>query len=353
MLGPNDTYAVAQLFAPIKLTLARERQGLTRSHLASVVGKTPSAVSQFESGASRPDPKTIASLALALGIPVQFFAQNLIATPISPKDCHFRSLRSASQRSRRMLLATGTLISEVVTRLEEYLTLPEVNTLTPDSPIETSEDIENHAVDLRRSWGLGLGPISNMTKLLQANGIIPYPISTEAEDVDAFSYWHFGRPFVFLVSTKGSTSRTRFDAAHELGHLTMHSDAMPGNLELERHANRFGAAFLMPRESFGRECPNRFVMEHFAELKQRWKVSISAMVRRSYELGKLSHSSYRRAHTYLNRTNQRIDEPFEPKAEPPDLLSDATGMLSERQQADIAAHMGLRLEHLQGLIGLN
>ncbi len=248
-----------------------------------------------------------------------------------------------------MLLAAGTLISELATRLEEYVELPEVRTITRDIPIEGVDDIENHAAEVRRNWGLGLGPIPNMAKRLEAQGIVPYPISEGAEEVDAFSFWRLGRPYIFLVTSKHSSSRTRFDAAHELGHLTMHSDASPGNPLLERQAHRFGAAFLMPRESFGKECPTRFIWEHFKELKQRWKVSISAMVRRGYELERLSQSSYRRAHTYLNKTNQRRNEPFEPSAELPTMLSNAVEMLSEEQQAEIGAEMGYRSEQLRAL----
>lgn len=42
--------------------------------------------------------------------------------------------------------------------------------------------------------------------------------------LDAFSVWFDNKPFIFLSSDKDTNVRIRFDIAHELGHLLMHSD---------------------------------------------------------------------------------------------------------------------------------
>jgi hypothetical protein len=117
-------------------------------------------------------------------------------------------------------------------------------------------------------------------------------IPHDCEDMDAFSAWHAKRPIVFLIDHKGSTSRLRFGAAHELGHLVMHADVVAGSPELERQANRFASAFLLPRETFLPECPRRLNWPHFYELKRRWKVSVAALVRRAYDLECISEASY-------------------------------------------------------------
>ncbi len=75
---------------------------------------------------------------------------------------------------------------------------------------------------------------------------------------------------MFLLRNK-AWSRTRFDAAHELGHLVMHVDANPGSIDLESEANRFAAAFLLPKETFARECPNWLDWKLLRELKTRWQ----------------------------------------------------------------------------------
>jgi len=57
-----------------------------------------------------------------------------------------------------------------------------------------------------------------------------------------------------LASDKGDAAVSRFDAAHELGHLIMHHDAEPGDLYMERQADAFAAAFLMPAETIAMSC---------------------------------------------------------------------------------------------------
>ena len=350
MLGSRDFHIASQLFQPPRLTLARELRSMTKSDLASVVNRTTSAVSQFESGKIKPDASTLASLAMALGVSARFFAYESNHPSISLDSCHFRSLRSASQRSRRQLLAVGTLVGDLVGELQRHVQLPEEQIPVLNDPVTSTADIERRAIEVRKTWGLELGPIGNMTRLLEAKGAIVRSIAAGAEDVDAFSYWHQKRPLVFLVTTKGSPSRARFDAAHELGHLVMHVDASPGSPVLEREANYFAGAFLLPKNSFVRECPSRFIWSHFCELKRRWKVSIAAMVKRGHQLGQLSDASYRRAFTYLNRTKQRLEEPFEPEEERPALVARALGLLSQRRSLEeVANSVGLELGQLMQL----
>lgn len=75
MIGRNDIYSAARLFDPDRLTIARELRGLTKQELAEKIGRTPSAVSQFESGRARPDGQSVGRLMLALSVPASFFAK--------------------------------------------------------------------------------------------------------------------------------------------------------------------------------------------------------------------------------------------------------------------------------------
>ncbi|MFD0008790.1 ImmA/IrrE family metallo-endopeptidase [Streptomyces sp. NPDC127178] len=64
--------------------------------------------------------------------------------------------------------------------------------------------------------------------------------------VDAFSHWYGNRPLVFRNPAKNDKARSRFDAAHEAGHLVMRLDAEPGSRIVENQAHDFAAEFLMP-----------------------------------------------------------------------------------------------------------
>lgn len=353
-LGNSDLHLAAHLFDPARLTIARELRESTKADLASRIGKTAAAVGQFENGRARPDASTLASLALALGLPISFFARQQHSPLMTLDLCHFRSLRSASQRGRRSLLARGTLLCDVLSFLEERIELPEeIVSKVAESPA-TIEDIESCAVRVRRGWGLGLGPIPHLVRLLESKGVVVTLIPHNCEDMDAFSAWHAKRPIIFLVDHKGSTSRLRFDAAHELGHLVMHADVVAGSPELERQANRFASAFLLPRETFLPECPRRLNWPHFYELKRRWKVSVAALVRRAYDLECISEASYRRAYMHLNQTGERTSERDEPMPEYPTLVAQAMHELAdEMAPEELAEALGLPISELKTLVGLD
>jgi Zn-dependent peptidase ImmA (M78 family)/transcriptional regulator with XRE-family HTH domain len=348
-LGRNDLHLAAHLFAPARLTLARDMRRVTKVELADRIDKSAAAVSQFEAGRTRPDPKTLASISLALGFPIGFFARKSESS-LLVDACHFRSLRSASQRERRRLLALGTLRCDLLSLLEEHVELPPEQISTISRSVRSMEDIEECASDVRRAWGLGLGPIPNLLSLFESRGIVVSHIPDDCEAVDAFSAWHRGRPLVFLVRHTESTSRLRYDAAHELGHLVMHVDVIAGSPEIERQANRFAGAFLLPKEPFLVECPRRLDWNHFYELKVRWRVSVAALLRRAYDLDCISEASYRRAFVHLNRTGERFAERHEPPNEHASLLHKAIQLVAEDlHQGQIADILGIQASDLQEL----
>jgi Zn-dependent peptidase ImmA (M78 family)/DNA-binding XRE family transcriptional regulator len=349
----RDTEALLQRFRPERLALIREVRGLQKKELAERVDLTPSAISQLELGKIRPAPETLLRLALALKVPVEFFAG---PTPpsIPAEICHFRRLRSASQTEQRRVRATGALILELLHHLEQLVEIPPETIASVTLPVETPEDIEHLAEHVRGEWRLGLGPISDMLALLEGHGVLPVEVEGHAERLDAFSAWAGPRPLVFLTTDKRSGSRRRFDAAHELGHLLMHADVEAGDAGLEGQADMFASAFLLPSSSFGAECPRRLSWPHLLQLKRRWKVSLAAMVRRAYDLGIYSEATYRRGYVQLNKKGWRDKEPDEPPMERPRVLREAVRLLEEAgyPRAKIAEEIHLHAPDLDRLLCL-
>lgn len=351
-LGPGDAHIAAQLFQPERLTLARELRGLSKVQLSEKVQKTPSAISQFETGRTRPDAGTLDKLAHGLNVRLGFFAKPGSAPLIATDNCHFRSLRSASQRDRRGLLAVGTLLCDLVNLLEDHVNFPREQVTAVAASIHRADEIEQVAVDVRKKWGLGLGPIPAIVKLLETKGVIVTRVPDSCAQVDAFSVWNDHRPLVFLVTAKGSRSRACFDAAHELGHLVLHADVSAASPDAEREANRFASAFLLPRDSFLRECPTFLNWDHLYELKRRWRVSVAAIVKRAFDLGRLSEASYRRAFVHLNQTGERQRESREePPPDHPVLVRSAVDMVSsEFPLPVICEHLGIYEPDLRNLL---
>lgn len=342
-------------FEPAQLSRAREIRGLTKTALAQAIDKTPSAITQFEGGASRPDAETLARLALYLGFPVGFFARKPLTRPIDLEACNFRSLRSVSQYQRRQAIRIGELVHELASVLaqEGVIFPPEIlSQAKADTAIVGADDIEKLAVAVRQSWGLGLGPIPHPFRHLESRGVRILPLAGACEGVDAFSFWHEQTPYLLLAMRK-TASRAHFDAAHELGHLLMHEDVSPANPDVERQADHFASAFLMPRETFFRECPRRWDLPVFKELKARWRVSIRALLYRAHKLGALSTASYRRACIDLNRRYGAHAEPGEWALDRPQVLLQALELVrGELPLAYLAERLALSAPHLRELIAL-
>jgi Zn-dependent peptidase ImmA (M78 family)/transcriptional regulator with XRE-family HTH domain len=345
--------AAAKDFSPERLVLAREARGLQKNELAERIGTTPSAVSQFERGRIAPMPETVLRMSLALGVPPAFFAARP-PVAISSEACHFRRLRSTTQQEQRRVRATGALVLTVAEHLETVVDLPPESLTALSSAVEGVRDPEEVAATVRSAWSLGTGPLSSVVGLLEREGVIIVEAPGHSERLDAFSAWVGARPVVFLATDKQSGSRRRFDAAHELAHLLMHADVSPGAVDVEREADAFAAALLLPRAEFERECPRRLSWPRLLELKRRWKVSLAALVRRAYTLGIYSEATYRRAFVQLNERGWRLAEPDEPAMEHPQVLRRAVELLDragyppERLARDVHLH----LEDLCTLVGL-
>jgi hypothetical protein len=103
----------------------------------------------------------------------------------------------------------------------------------------------------------------------------------------------------------------RFDAAHELGHLTMHTHTVPRSREAELEADRFAAAFLMPQgDVFGHVPPSSMITRKaIIRLKRRWGVSAMALVNRLYKLRIIKDWQYRTLVIGLSSDGYRSSEP--------------------------------------------
>lgn len=320
------------LFDGERLRQAREYRGLRKVDLARALNLTAGAVSQYESSKAKPSPPTLARLALHLGFPVEFFERRLEpANRVEESQAHFRRLRSTTKFERARLLVRLELLNEILRRIEEHVRLPDVD--VPSIPVEPGNynQVEAAALEVREHWGLGSGPIDNVVRLLESKGVIVVRPAISAGGVDAFSTSMLGRPLVVLGSDKDDAARSRFDAAHELGHLVMHHDSVPGSQALEQQAQRFAAAFLMPMNVIFHELPARMSWPKYFDLKQRWRVSLQALLYRARVLGKMSPDAYQRAQIHLTRNWGRDSEPI-PLGPPeqPTLLTRALSLMDER-----------------------
>ena len=179
---------------------------------------------------------------------------------------------------------------------------------------------------------------------MENNGIIVSRIHVGVEKLDAFTQWSsdYHIPLVMLGRDKASAVRQRFDAAHELAHLVCHGDVDPKRLNsasdykiMEDQAHYFASALLLPAEEFSDElwAPT---LDAMLALKERWRVSVGAMIKRCETLGIIEDDDVRRLWINYNRRGWRKAEPFDGKIEKerPRILRRSFNMLlSEGEQS--------------------
>jgi len=204
---------------------------------------------------------------------------------------------------------------------------------------------------LRQQWGLGELPIKNMIHLLEAKGVRVFSLSVDATEVDAFSMWRQDTPFVFL-NTKKSAEHSRFDAAHELGHLILHRHGSPQGREAEHQANSFASAFLMPKASVLAYAPRLATLDHLIKLKKFWAVSVAALTYRLHSVGALSDWHYQSLYIELSGRGYRKSEPDEGPRETSQMLQKIFAALRDESisKGDIAGELCIPAEELDQLV---
>jgi Zn-dependent peptidase ImmA (M78 family)/transcriptional regulator with XRE-family HTH domain len=299
---------VARAFDATRLTQARALAGFTKRRLADLLAVTPAAVSQYEMGTNRPRPELIQRLADVLNVPSAFFIAGRPHGRLDPSVAHFRSLRSTRAYQRAKAIAFAEQVWELTFSLEKRVQLPLVDLPGfAGGEVHAGEELPTDPVGaarmLRATWKLGKGPITHLVRRIEAHGIVVFAPRRDDDlrSVDAFSTSRLPRPLMVLTTNKADdVYRHRFTAAHELGHLVMHSDATPGDAAQEREADVFAAEFLTPRDSILPELPARTDLNRLSQLRDKWGVSVDSLLYRCREVGLMSDSSASRAYQRLH-----------------------------------------------------
>jgi Zn-dependent peptidase ImmA (M78 family) len=276
---------------------------MTLVRLAGNSGISTRSLSAYENGTQEPAEAALDALASALDVPAAFLtAPDIDEIPVGAVSYRALSKITASQRdAARSAARLAVCLSEWI---DERFRLP-----SPDVPSLPGPDPETCAETVRARWGLGQSPVSNMVHLLEAHGVRVFSLAADCADVDAFSFPWKGTPFVFLNPAK-TAERGRFDAAHELGHLVLHSGSQPpAGPAAEQEASRFAAAFLMPRASVLAKGLHGATADRILQARHTWKVAAMALTHRLYELDLLTDWGYRTACVNLSRLGYRSAEP--------------------------------------------
>lgn len=328
-------------FSGERLRQVRQFRGIrSQRELANLLGMSPESVSRYERGDGSPTVEALSSIARALNVSPRFFLKEPpLATNVSV--IFYRSLKSALQADRARAETLQDWTWEVDRFVSRYTTLPACTLPAMNrvgSVSRLADDmIEGTAKEARTILGVESGPLPNLVALLERQGVVIVKSYLADKELDGLSQWRDDRAFIQLNNTK-SAARSRFDLAHELGHLLLHRyvddiyerDRTMWSL-LEAQAHRFASALLLPAEEFGNDVWTA-TLDEFVALKTKWQSSIQAMIRRSLDLGIIGDEEYRNLQKGLSYRRWRTEEPLEQdvRVETPTLLRQSMNLILER-----------------------
>jgi Zn-dependent peptidase ImmA (M78 family)/transcriptional regulator with XRE-family HTH domain len=306
-------------FVPERLTEVRAaRRIASMSALARLLSVSASTVTRWEDGSSSPDGTALTSLADILNVRREFFLRPIYN---SKRAMFHRSLSSTLERDINYQLAQMRWLHEISAVLQHYVDFPQ-----PDIPDVLQgasykqlrdEDIESIALDLRRRWKIGEGPCTDVVALMERVGVVTSTIEMGTSKLDGLCSWSADDdcPHVLLATDKMSFPRRQMDAAHELAHTILHKDVtrekLKENLKLiETQAFRLGSAFLMPSATYPHEV-ERPSLAVFQALKERWRVSIKAQIKRMSDLELISEDHQRELYKLYSSKGWNREEPLD------------------------------------------
>lgn len=322
---------------------------MSKTALSSVLGVTTRNLQTYETDGA--PPSRAGDLARVLCVAPEFFSRPDL-TAIGVEQGFFRARRRATAAQLGSARAAASIGAELYDWITDRFALPPV--VVPDLD---EQDPESAAAALRAIWGRGEQPLPNLVQLSEAHGVRVMSLPTGAETVDAFSLWLNGVPYVFLATTK-TAERSRFDLAHELGHLTMHSrtPAETGsggaeNRRLEQEADAFASAFLMPCRHLLAHVGREPAVPQILRVRNYYKVSAMAATKRLYDIGRLTDWSYRQNCVQLTQRGFRTHEPGGISRERSHVFSTVFTSLRERGigAGEVCQELGIAPRELHAL----
>ncbi len=269
-----------------RIKMARKKAGFSLRGLADAIGKivTAQAIGKYERGKAIPRSSVLIALSKTLNVSIPFL---LNTQGIELDTVEFRSNSGTTKKDR------ARVETEVVEWVERYLQIEAIlgiESVSWEKPfgeqkkIERIEDAEDVAESVREKWKLGIDPIPNMTELLEEKGLkvlivdLPENVSGLTCLVKGMNYPD-GLP-VIVVNRDYPLERRRLTLAHELAHRMIDSECLEQK-ELEKAAQRFAGAFLVPRKHLEKEVGKSrrsFGYKELIGLKRLYRVSGASLL---------------------------------------------------------------------------
>jgi Zn-dependent peptidase ImmA (M78 family)/transcriptional regulator with XRE-family HTH domain len=332
------------------LILARELRGVSQTELAEQVGMKQPRIAKLEIGhGAEISEDEMFKIAHALRMPVKFFYQSGDRVGFGTSEMYTRTRQMVASEKKRI----SGVVNVLRLQIKKMLDFVEIGASRqlPRMSVAEYGSAGTVALAVRSAWGIPSGPVKNVTKLLEAAGVIVVECDFGTSPIDATSIVTADMPPCIFMNKNVPGDRWRFTLAHELAHIVMHSAPHPA---MEEEADEFASEFLMPSEdiapmlAFG----ERLGLEKLVVLKEIWNVSIAALVMKAETLRKITPNQKKWIYALMNKHGIRISEPAPLARERTSVFESMLGYFretanfSEEVFADMVMHLPEELSEL-------
>lgn len=237
------------------LEAVRTTRGLTQGAVASSAGVSQAMISLLESGHTNASSTVLDALAGALQVP-----SGVLQLPAPPVQ-----LLHAMQKSVTAAVVNRVTAEFTLAFLRTELLAPGIRHRIRSSGFQ-HESGSARAERLRRSWKMAPGPVQDVVRLLESQGIVCLLKDLSGTRANALVARSGRWRALMFIDPRPDEADALWAIAHELGHLISHEDA---DMTHEYQADDFAGEFLAPRSAVkqlldggtgAEELPDQFSM---------------------------------------------------------------------------------------------
>lgn len=304
-------------------------------------------IANYEAGRSQPTMDVLVALAVVYDRPLSWF----LSKSLTLSNVRYRNRKSrVTQSDLARYEAHAIKWLQAYRATEATLNKPLKADLC-DFHFEPRESGKSAAKRLRERLGLDADQkITSVADLLERLGVRAIELPTGIA-LDGFAA-SAGNEYVVILNSVVSSDRARLNAAHEIGHV-LAGDCDAADIDNEgpneKRAFEFASHLLLTDEML-KEAFKSKSMVSLVQFKERFGMSIAAMIYRGQESGHLSESLAKRIWIEISRRGWRENEPgyvAEDRAVRFERLLDSA-LLQERLTLEQAAQLaGVRVDELR------
>lgn len=276
-----------------KLKYYRLKNNLTKAALASKVGVSAMAITNYENGDRKPDMLTIKKLAQALGVRTTDFLA-VHNNNLSFVHGEFRKNAKLSKNQQEYICEA---VEEYFGRFYETVEILGGEVL-PASPelhsIALSGNPNIDGLRLREYLGISKnGPVGNLVEVLENNGVLVFMLDINNDNFNGMNGNINGRPYI-VINKNMTPERIRTTIGHEIAHFAFQWSENMDDKEAEKQATAIAGAFLFPKEDVIRELgmKRRSITMDMLMVCKEYGISMPLLVVRAHLCNIINDSIY-------------------------------------------------------------